>query len=47
MIDNYSFIPVAVSGCVGRVPSALLFPGPSMLLRRPCICPTLFAASSE
>jgi hypothetical protein len=44
MIDNYSFIPVAVCG-VGsyRGPSPLLFSGPSMLLRRPCICPTSFA----
>jgi hypothetical protein len=46
MIDNDSFIPVAVSG-VGRGPIALLSPGPSMLLRRPYICPTSFAPSSE
>jgi hypothetical protein len=47
MIDNYSFIPVAVCG-VGsyRGPSPLLFSGPSMLLRRPCICPTSFAPSN-
>jgi hypothetical protein len=39
MIDNYSFIPVAVSGCVGRGPSALLFPGPSMLMLQDFSCP--------
>jgi len=34
-IDIYIFIPM--SGWVGRDPSALLCPGPVMLLRWPCI----------
>ena len=42
----YIFIPVTVSGCVGRGPSALLCPGPIMLLRRPWSEWLLFNANS-
>ena len=41
MIDNSLYS--CGSGCVGKGPSALIFPGPIMLLRGPCICPTSFA----